>query len=179
MNVGMNDVVVPGEHAENAYVAIHPHHVNMRVARPDAAADDLETWSQHIDVAERAVGDAAAHAQARMDSRMDLAPKGAEAWRIVEILKDRDGWKSLGGAILVPVLARRDGSSRRLLGADHARAGKTDDRRQFPVDDHHGRGGEANRAPFRRDDLEAIANRRRVPGSKSVEVFGSERIGRS
>ena len=177
VNVGMNDVVVPGEHAENVHVAIHPHHVNMRVARPDASADDLEAWSQHVDVAEGAVGDAAAHAQARMDSGMDLAPEGAEAWRIVEILKDRDGWKAVGCAILVPVLALRYGSARRLLGADHARAGKTDDRRQLPVDDHHRRGGEANRAPFRCDDLEAIANRRRVPGSKRFEVFGSEWIG--
>src|SRR5271165_796946 len=106
-----------------------------------------------------------------MDSCMDLAPEGAEAWRIVEILKDCDGWKTVGGAILIPVLARRDGASRRLLGADQPGTGKTDDRRQFAVDDHHRSGGEPNRSPFRRHDLEAIADGRGVPRYECVEIL--------
>ena len=61
VNVRVDDIVVPCEHAENVHVTVHLNHVHMRVARPDAAADDLETRSQQVDVAERAVGDAASH----------------------------------------------------------------------------------------------------------------------
>ena len=73
VEIGVNDVVVADQHAEDVHLAFHLHHVDVRVARADATADDLETRCEHVEVAERAVGDAADAAESR-DERLS-APR--------------------------------------------------------------------------------------------------------
>ena len=124
MNVGVDDVVVADEHAEDVHVAFHLDHVDVRVARADPTADDLEAGRQHVDVAERAVGDAAADSEASMDGGVDLAPERAEARRIVDVLNDRDVGRPLASQYSYQSSRGGIGSARRLLGADHAGAGE-------------------------------------------------------
>src|ERR1700722_7480431 len=51
VHVRVDDIVAANKHPENVRVAVHLHHVNMGVTRPDPAADDLEAWREHVDVA--------------------------------------------------------------------------------------------------------------------------------
>ena len=43
MEIGMDDIAVAGQHAEDVHVAAHLNHMHVGVAGTDAAADDLET----------------------------------------------------------------------------------------------------------------------------------------
>jgi len=134
MNIRVYDIVVADKHAKDVHVAFHLNHMHMRMARTDAAANDLEAGREHVDVSERPIGDAAAYSDTRMHGGLDLAPERAEARRIVEVLNDHDSRKAFGLTIFIPVLAGRNGSTRRLLSADHAGSGEAHDRRQFPID---------------------------------------------
>src|ERR1700677_3480785 len=55
VNVGVHNIVVADKHAKDGHVAFHLNHVHMRVARPDAAANDLKAGREHVDVAERTI----------------------------------------------------------------------------------------------------------------------------
>ena len=81
MHVGVDHVIMAHKHARDVYVTLHLNHVNMRMAWPDAAANDLKAGGQHVDIAKRAVGYATRHAEGGMDSRLHLAPERAEPGR--------------------------------------------------------------------------------------------------
>src|ERR1700677_1978789 len=176
VNVGVHNIVVADKHAKDGHVAFHLNHVHMRVARPDAAANDLKAGREHVNVAERTIGDTAAHSEACMDSGLDLAPECAKPRTVVDVLDNSDGREAASRHVVVPVFARGNRTARPFFGADDTRPCKTNDGRQFPIDAHHGLDGEAYGAALRRDNLEAIADRRGVPGFERVEIFGGERI---
>src|SRR5271167_481524 len=90
VNIRVHDIVVAGKHAKDVHVAFHLNHVHMRMARPDAAANDLEAGREHVDVAERPIGDAAAHSETCVNGGLNLSPESAVARRIVEVLNDRN-----------------------------------------------------------------------------------------
>ena len=119
MNIRVYDIVVADKHAKDVHVAFHLNHMHMRMARTDAAANDLEAGREHVDVSERPIGDAAAYSETRMHGGVDLAPERAEARRIVEVLNDHDSRKAFGLTIFIPVLAGgtgpRGGSLARIM----------------------------------------------------------------
>src|ERR1700678_768097 len=86
VNVGVHNIVVADKHAKDGHVAFHLNHVHMRVARPDAAANDLKAGREHVNVAERTIGDTAAHSEACMDSGLDLAPECAKPRTVGDVL---------------------------------------------------------------------------------------------
>ena len=71
------------------------------VARADLAGQELELGGDQVEVADRAVGDAARYAQALVDGRVHLAPEGAEAGLGVEILEDGDSGHRRARHVLV------------------------------------------------------------------------------
>ena len=62
----------------------------MGVTRADPAADDLKARREHVDVTERAVGDAAGNAETRVHSRLHLPPERPKTGAIVDVLDDSD-----------------------------------------------------------------------------------------
>src|SRR3984957_7583562 len=175
VHVRVDDIVAANKHPENVRVAVHLHHVNMGVTRPDPAADDLEAWREHVDVSERPIGDAAGDAEASMHGRLHLTPERPESRTIVDVLDHGDRWQAVSSYVLIPVLARRDRAARRLLRADEPGAGKPHDRGEFPVDDDHWLDCEADRPTSRRHDLEPVADRRRIPSLQGPESPRGER----
>jgi hypothetical protein len=161
---------------KNSHVAFHLRHVHMRVAWADAAANDLEAGREHVDVAERAVGHAALNAEGGVHGRLHLSPKRAEARPVVHVLDDCDRRHGPRRHIVVPILARGDGSARRFFRPDHSCPREANDWRQLAVDDDRWLDREADGAPLRRDDLETVADRWRVPGLESFKILGRERI---
>jgi hypothetical protein len=115
VEVGVNEVAIADAHAEDIDLATHLNKMHMRMARHDAAADDLKAGRQHIEVAERSVCDATLGAEREMNRRLHLAPEGAEAGTIVDILDDGDCRQVVGGDVIVPFLARRNAPSGRSL----------------------------------------------------------------
>jgi hypothetical protein len=176
VEVGMHHVVMRDHHPEHAHLPAHRNHVHVRMARSDPPADDLKHRCQHVEVAERAVGDTAEHAEPGMHGGLHLAPERAIAGPVIDVLQHRDGGQvGVGGDIIVPVLPRRDRSRGRLLRADHAGAGEADDRREAAIDGDHRLDREPDRAPLGHHQFEAVADGRRVPLLEDLQIGAGER----
>src|ERR1700679_74620 len=112
MHVGVDHVIMAHKHAKDGHVAFHLNHMHVSMARPDAPANDLKAGREHVDVAERTIGDATGHAEGGMDSRLHLAPERAKPGTIVDVLDDSDGREAASRHVVVPVFARRDRTAR-------------------------------------------------------------------
>src|SRR5579863_1693404 len=86
VKIGVDHVVMPRQHAEDIRVAAHLHHMDVRVAWADPPAENLEARREHVEVAERSIGDAAFDAEREMRRRLHLAPEGAIAGLVVDVL---------------------------------------------------------------------------------------------
>ena len=84
--VGVDEIAVAHAHAVNVDRAAEIDDVDMGVTGADFAGQQLETGRQHIQIADRAVGDAAQAAERLMHSGVDLAPPGAEAGTRIDVL---------------------------------------------------------------------------------------------
>ena len=106
---------------------------------------------------------------------MDLAPESADAAFDVLVLDDDDRGSRLGGHIFVIGQAPRRHDlgwfARRSCARDGRGARIADDRRQFGVGRDHGLAREAFSEAFSRDQLERIADRRRIDRAHQVQQF--------
>ena len=148
----------------------------MGVAWHHAAADDLEAGGEHVEIAERAVGDAAKHAEGEMHGGLHFTPEGAEAGEIVDVLQQGHGRQVAGFDVFVPVFTRRDGATRHFTGADQAGAGEADDRLEAAIGGDHVARGEAHGATLRHDQFQAVADGWRIPLRENFEIGAGKGI---
>src|SRR5579883_945213 len=86
----MDEVAVAHRHAVDVDGGAEIDDVDMGVAGPDLAGQELEPRGDLVEIADRAVGDAAETAEALMDGGLHLAPEGAEAGARIEVLDHHD-----------------------------------------------------------------------------------------
>ena len=171
--VRVDHLVMRARHSVDRHLAAEIHDVDMGVRRIDHA-DDLEPGRDHVEVAEGAVGDAAEGAEPLVDVGVHLAPEGAGAGRLVQVLEHDDGRQVGVGDVLVPaqagllVLLARPAGRRR--GAYASRARDAADRGQRGVGRGEGLEREAAAATRGRHDLDGVADRRRVPPAQRFQV---------
>ncbi len=175
----MNNVVVHDPHAEDGHRRAEVDDAHVRVARPHLAREELEPGCAGVEIAHRAVGDAAGAAESPVDGRVDLAPEGPVSGSGVQILDDGDG--AARGIRHVLVVARTPGLDcvgallRRRGCADSGGARTPDHGRQLRIEHREGAGGESRRPPLRDDHLQRIADRRRVPSGEKREIVRGDR----
>ena len=105
-----------------------------------------------------------------MHMGLDLAPESTEAGiGRVDVLDHREARQGLGGDVLVIAEADAVGAvavaRMRLARANERSAGKGDDRLHVGEAGNERPAGEADRAPRRDDDLQCVADGRRVVGA--------------
>ncbi len=174
VEVGVDHVVVGRVHAEHVDRIAEAHEVDVGMARPDAAADDLEAVGEHVAVAERAVGDAALGAESLVDGAVHLAPEGAVTRPVIEVLDHDDGGHVRVLHILIPVRAVGNGTAGSLPSTDRAGAGEADNGLERAIGGDHRLDRETDGLALGRDHLKAVADRWRVPGAQGLEVVAGE-----
>ena len=130
------------------------------------------------------VGDDAERAQRLVHVRLHLAPERAEAGMLaVEVVHDHDrGLRRAGDIVEIvePLLHVAGFAERHLvLGLEGHGLGEADDRRQVRERAVQMLDGVAVAAPLGRDDLDQVANRRRIDRAQEFELArGHSRHGR-
>ena len=110
-----------------------------------------------------------------MHCRLHLAPKGAIARPIVDVLNHRYRRQVFGCNVIVPIL-RAGSAPWPFLGADQAGSSQPDNRRELAVRCDHRFHRKADASPLGHHEFEAVADRPRVPTpqfSRSVALKGS------
>ena len=163
--VGVNQASVLDDHAEDVHLAADINHVDIRVARADAAPQEMESLGALVQVSNGAVGYRPQRAEALMQRGVDLPPPGRGAGLRIGVLDDDDGRAGTLRRVLVvlqrpaPFLvgaeARRPSDHRRARVPDHRRKGRVGGDQRLPR--------VADRArPLGSGDLQGVADRRGV-----------------
>ena len=178
----MNDVVGRNNHAGDGDRAAEIDEVDIGVARHHRAGEDEEAGRHRVEVAHRAVGDDPDAAEPGMHMGLHLAPERAEPGiGRVDVLQHRDAGQGRGADVLVIAEANAVGgfavARMGLARADHPGAGEADDRFQVGKRRHQRPPGEADRAARRRDDLERVADGRRIKGAQRLQALAIGKIG--
>ena len=173
MAVGMDQVARADPHAVHRDLQVDGLDMRPGMAGSDASGEQLEIGGDHVQVADRAIGDAALHAQSLVHRRVDLAPEGAVARLRIEILDHGDGRPGRGGDMFVVGKAHGPdlvgGRSWALSCADRRGSGMANDGRQGREGADERPAGEAHGTPPRVHDLQGIAYRRRVERPQALQ----------
>jgi hypothetical protein len=175
VKISMDYVTMVHRHSEDVHVAFHRNKVDMSMAWPDTAADDLKTGREHVEVTKRAISDASGDPEPGVNCCLHLSPKSAKAGPIVNVLNDGNRGQVTCRDIVVPIFTLRHGSTRRFLCSYEAGPGQTDDRRELAVNGDHRLHCETNGATLRNDKLQRVADRRCVPALQDLEIGCGER----
>ena len=163
MHVGMDHIIMRRLHAEHIHRLAEIDDMDVRMAGADPAADDLEVLGGCGKIAEGAVGHAAERAEPAVQIGVHLAPERAIAGPVIQILNDDDGRQRRVRDIFIPGDALGDLAARRLFGPHGSDTRQTDDRRRGRMERNHGLHGEADGAALGHDQLQRVADGRRVP----------------
>ena len=160
--VRVNDVAVMDKHAAHFDGIAELGDMDMGVARPDMASQDLKALGKGRNVPEGTIGNAADRPKRLVHEAIDFAPERAGARMSVAIFDDDHGRQVRRSDIFVPARAIGNGSLQRRLGADAANAGDTDDRSKAGPRSGKRAFGISPVTTFRPKDFQCVAQRCRV-----------------
>ncbi len=171
--IRVNEIAAVRIHAVHAHRNAELLDMHIGVRRCDRAGQHLEAFGDLRDVADRAVGDGAEAAERLVHVGLHLAPERAVARRLVLVLDHHDARLRQRCDIveIVESLLHIARSADLVAGADRHRLGEADHRRQVRKRTAQMHGGVAGAAALRRDDLDQVADGRRIDRAQKCELL--------
>jgi len=182
VTIGMNEVAGAHRHSGHANFAAKTISVDIGMRRTDGARKGLEAWRPLRNVADRPIRDDAEATERLVDRALNFAPERAEPGiGAVDILNNADARALSGADIFVIGKAPRLLFGCRKAGrgsrADRRGSRKADHRRQIRKRTHQRLRRIADKTPRRRDDLQRVADRRRIMARQGFEEHSRQRCG--